>query len=122
MASEDLIDVKLEAFEMRIENKLCAPFTEFRLGRSLSPTRSQQGGSLDCKENPPKKEEHMKDPVSTRIRVDFPRWEDGDPTRWLSYVEGYFQYHRTLEASMVDIAAIHLKGDAIQWYNWFEHT
>ncbi|RWW57937.1 hypothetical protein BHE74_00035243 [Ensete ventricosum] len=23
---------------------------------------------------------------------------------------------------MVDIAVIHLEGDAIQWYNWFEHT
>ncbi|RWW13564.1 hypothetical protein GW17_00022706 [Ensete ventricosum] len=25
-------------------------------------------------------------------------------------------------ASMVDIAVIHLEGDVIQWYNWFEHT
>ncbi|RRT41640.1 hypothetical protein B296_00051770 [Ensete ventricosum] len=25
-------------------------------------------------------------------------------------------------ASMVDIATIHLEGDAIQWYNWLEHT
>ncbi|RWW16949.1 hypothetical protein BHE74_00023813 [Ensete ventricosum] len=29
---------------------------------------------------------------------------------------------RTLEASMVDITTNHLEEDAIQWYNWLEHT
>ncbi|RRT42068.1 hypothetical protein B296_00021557 [Ensete ventricosum] len=56
------------------------------------------------------------------MRVDFPRWEDGDPTGWLSCVKCYFRYHRTPEATMVDIAVIHLERDAIQWYNWLEHT
>ncbi|RRT61100.1 hypothetical protein B296_00014850 [Ensete ventricosum] len=54
--------------------------------------------------------------------VDFPRWEDGDSTGWLSCVECYFRYHRTSEASMMDIAAIHLEGDVLQWYNWYKHT
>ncbi|RWW83455.1 hypothetical protein BHE74_00008074 [Ensete ventricosum] len=56
------------------------------------------------------------------MRVDFPRWEEGDPTGWLSRAECYFRYHRTPMASIVDIATIHLKGDAIQWYNWLKHT
>ncbi|RRT44043.1 hypothetical protein B296_00010920 [Ensete ventricosum] len=43
------------------------------------------------------------------MRVDFPQWEDGDPTRWISRSERYFRYHRTLEASIVSIAAIHLE-------------
>ncbi|RRT63301.1 hypothetical protein B296_00015527 [Ensete ventricosum] len=55
MTSEDLIDAKLEAFEMCMENKLHALFVEFRLGRLLSSMRSQQGESLDHKENPPEK-------------------------------------------------------------------
>ncbi|RWW86190.1 hypothetical protein BHE74_00005040 [Ensete ventricosum] len=55
------------------------------------------------------------------MRMDFPRWEDGDLTGWLSCVH-YFYYHWTPEASMVDIAAIHLEGDTIQWYNWFKYT
>ncbi|RWV86985.1 hypothetical protein GW17_00051065, partial [Ensete ventricosum] len=29
---------------------------------------------------------------------------------------------QTLEESTVDIAVIHLEGDAIQWYDWFEYT
>ncbi|RWW62276.1 hypothetical protein BHE74_00030599 [Ensete ventricosum] len=56
------------------------------------------------------------------MRVDFPRWEDREPTGLLSHAERYFRYHRTPEASMVDLAAIHLEGDTIQWYNGFEHT
>ncbi|RZR89467.1 hypothetical protein BHM03_00017177 [Ensete ventricosum] len=50
------------------------------------------------------------------MRVDFPRREEGDLTGWLSYSERYFRYYRTPEASMVDIAVIHLEGDTIQWF------
>ncbi|RZS14878.1 hypothetical protein BHM03_00046630 [Ensete ventricosum] len=56
------------------------------------------------------------------MTVDFPRWVEGDPTGWLLHAKRYFRYHRTPEASMVDIAAIHHEGDGIQWYNWLEHT
>ncbi|RWV84847.1 hypothetical protein GW17_00053409 [Ensete ventricosum] len=62
------------------------------------------------------------DSVQPSMRVDFPRWKEGDPTGWLSCAECYFRYHRTPVASIVDIATIHLEGDAIQWYNWLKHT
>ncbi|RWW50789.1 hypothetical protein BHE74_00042917 [Ensete ventricosum] len=118
MASVDLIGTKLEAIKTRREDKLCTLFAEFRLARSPSPRRSQRGESSDRKENPPEKEEQATDSSYPRIKVDFPRCEDGDSTGWISPAECYFRYHRTSEASMVDIVAIHLEGDAIQWYNW----
>ncbi|RWV82482.1 hypothetical protein GW17_00056017 [Ensete ventricosum] len=62
--------------------------------------KSQQGGSPDHKENPLEKEEHVTDPTSTRMRVDFPQWEDGDPTGLLSRAERYFRYQWTLKAFM----------------------
>ncbi|RWV90752.1 hypothetical protein BHE74_00056434 [Ensete ventricosum] len=55
------------------------------------------------------------------MKVDFPRWE-GDPIEWLSRTERYFQFYRTVDATRVEIAAIHLKGNAIKWLNWFKHT
>ena len=55
----------------------------------------------------------MTDPNYPRMRVDFSRWEEGDPIGWISRVERYFRYHKTVDASMVEIAAIHLEGDAI---------
>ncbi|RWW23320.1 hypothetical protein GW17_00012439 [Ensete ventricosum] len=60
-----------------MEDRLCALFAEFRLGRSPSPRRSQRGESSDRKENPPEKEEQATDLSYLRIRVDFPstrRW------------------------------------------------
>ncbi|RRT64912.1 hypothetical protein B296_00041476 [Ensete ventricosum] len=121
MASEELIDAKLEAFEMRMKDKLYALFAEFSLGWPSSPRRSQQGESLDHKEDSQEKGESTTDPSYPRIRVDFPRWE-GDPIGWISRAKCYFRYHKTPNASMVDIVAIHLEGDTIQWYDWFKHT
>ncbi|RRT59112.1 hypothetical protein B296_00038775 [Ensete ventricosum] len=100
----------------------CALLTEFRLGRSPSPRRSQHGESFDHKENPSGKEDTTTNSPYPRTRVDFPLWEDGDPTEWISCAERYFCYHKTPEASMVDIAAIHLEGEAIQWYDLYKHT
>ncbi|RZS27679.1 hypothetical protein BHM03_00061186 [Ensete ventricosum] len=57
-----------------------------------------------------------------RIRVDFPRSEDGDLKGWLSRVERYFRYHQTPEISMVHITAIHLEGEAIQWYDCLQNV
>ncbi|RWW20917.1 hypothetical protein GW17_00014949 [Ensete ventricosum] len=48
------------------------------------------------------------------MRVDFPRWEEGDPVGWISRVERYFRYYRTLDDAMVEITVIHLEGDVIQ--------
>ena len=64
----------------------------------------------------------MTNPNYPRMRVDFPRWEEGESIGWISCTERYFWYHKTADASMMKIAAIHLEGDVIQWFNWFEHT
>ncbi|RRT81669.1 hypothetical protein B296_00000082 [Ensete ventricosum] len=102
-----------------MEDRLRALFAEFRLGRSPSPTKPKQGESS---ERPTKKEEQATDLMQPRMRVDFPRWEEEDSRGWLSRAERYFRYHQTPEASMVDIAAIHIEEDVIQWYNWYKHT
>ncbi|RRT67578.1 hypothetical protein B296_00020767 [Ensete ventricosum] len=122
MATDDAIDVKLEAFEARIENKLRTIFEEFRLGRLESPKISQLGESSYHEENQSEKGDQVQDPMYPRMRVDFLRWEHRDPTAWISHVEWYFCFHKTPDASMVNIAAIHLDRDTIQWYNWFEHS
>ncbi|RWW01149.1 hypothetical protein GW17_00035830 [Ensete ventricosum] len=40
----------------------------------------------------------------------------------ISCAERYFRFCRTADATRVEIAAIHLEGDAIQWFNWIKHT
>ncbi|RWW72533.1 hypothetical protein BHE74_00019655 [Ensete ventricosum] len=74
MASVDLIGVKLEAFEMRMEDKLCALFVEFRLGQSPSSRRSQCGESPDRKKNQLEKEEQATDSLYPCILPSMGRW------------------------------------------------
>ncbi|RZS01713.1 hypothetical protein BHM03_00031623 [Ensete ventricosum] len=122
MASEEAINAKFEAFESRMEEKIRSLFVEFSMGRPSSLRRSQQGETSDRRDDPQEQGYTILDPNNPRMRVDFPRWEEGDPLRWISHAERYFRFYRTVEATRVEIAAIHLEGDVIQWFNWFEHT
>ncbi|RZR74461.1 hypothetical protein BHM03_00037220 [Ensete ventricosum] len=117
MASEEVIDAKLKTLETQIEDRIHALFAKFSLGRPPSPRRSQQGESSNHKEDFQEKGGPMTDPHYPRMRVDFPRWEEGDPIGWISCAERYFRYHKTLDTSMVDIAAIHLEGNTIQLFD-----
>jgi len=54
------------------------------------------------------------------MKLDFPRWDEDDPSDWVSSAERFFRFHGTPEASRVDIASIHLEGEVVQWYDWFE--
>ena len=122
MASKEAINAKFEALEARMEDKIRTLFTELRLGRPLNPKKSYQGESSNQSNHAQRDDFQerggfMTDPNYSRMRVDFPRWEEGDPIGWISRVERYFRYHKTADASMVKITAIHLEGDAIQWFD-----
>ncbi|RWW39433.1 hypothetical protein BHE74_00055246 [Ensete ventricosum] len=105
-----------------MEDKLRALLTEFGLGRPRSLRRSQHSESSDHKENLLKIGEYKMDSPYPCMRMDFPRWEDGESMGWISRAKRYFRYYRTPNTSMVDITSINLEGDTIQWYIWFEHT
>ncbi|RWV94354.1 hypothetical protein GW17_00043114 [Ensete ventricosum] len=50
------------------------------------------------------------------MKVDFPRWEEGDSIGWISRAERYFRFYRTADSTRVEITAIHLEGNAIQYF------
>ena len=127
MASREAINAKFEAFEAQMEDKIRMLFTELRLGRPPSPKKSHQGESSNQSHQARRDDFQERGGFMTnfnypRMRVDFPRWEEGDPIGWISRAERYFRYHKTADASMVEIAAIHLEGDTIQWFDWFNYT
>ncbi|RWV94762.1 hypothetical protein GW17_00042670, partial [Ensete ventricosum] len=66
-----------------MEDKLHALFEEFRLDRSESLRRFQHGESSYHKENPTEKGDQAADSSCPCMRVNFPRWKDGDPTEWI---------------------------------------
>ncbi|RZR71849.1 hypothetical protein BHM03_00007908 [Ensete ventricosum] len=122
MASEKTIDAKLEAFGNRIEENIRSLFAEFSIGRLSNPRKSQHGETSDRQDDPQKQDHITSDLNNPCMKVDFPRWEEGDPIGRILRAERYFRFYRTDDATRVEIAAIHLEGDAIQWFNWFKHN
>ncbi|PWA84530.1 retrotransposon gag domain, Retroviral aspartyl protease [Artemisia annua] len=51
-------------------------------------------------------------------KIDFPTFSDGDPRGWILKAEKYFRYYNVLEEERVDVAAMHLEGDALDLYSW----
>ncbi|RWW42035.1 hypothetical protein BHE74_00052442 [Ensete ventricosum] len=122
MASEEAINAKLEAFGNRMEEKMQSLFAELSIGQLSNRRKSQHGETSDRQDDPQEHGHITSDLNNPRMKVDFPRWEEGDPIGRISRAEWYFQFYRTVDATRVEIAAIHLEGDAIQWFNWFKHT
>ncbi|RWV94507.1 hypothetical protein GW17_00042952 [Ensete ventricosum] len=114
MASEEAIDVKFKAFENHMEEKMRSLFAEFSIGRPSSPRKSQHRETSDRRDNPQEHGHNTSDLNNLYMKVDFPRWEEGDSIGWISCVERYFRFYRTADATRVEIAAINLEGDDIQ--------
>ncbi|KAD7480201.1 hypothetical protein E3N88_03337 [Mikania micrantha] len=51
-------------------------------------------------------------------KIDFPTFSGGDPRGWILKAEKYFRFYNTLDEEKVDVAAIHLEGDALDFYSW----
>ncbi|RRT32240.1 hypothetical protein B296_00055096 [Ensete ventricosum] len=120
MTTDDSLDAMLKAFEARMEDRFQELLREIRRSQSESLNKTQHGES--SKGSRSEKYDHGQDIGYTRMRVEFPRWEDGNLIGWISHAERFFHFHRTPEESKMEIASIQLKGDAIQWYDWYEHT
>ncbi|RRT77741.1 hypothetical protein B296_00001728 [Ensete ventricosum] len=113
MASEEAINAKFEAFESRMEEKMLSLFVEFSIGRPSSPRKSQHGETSDRQDDPQEHGHIIPNQNNPCMKVDFPRWEEGDPIGWVSCAERYFRFYRTANATRVEIAVIHLERDAI---------
>ncbi|RRT77752.1 hypothetical protein B296_00005279 [Ensete ventricosum] len=122
MASYEAINFKFEAFESRMEENMRSIFVEFSMGRPSSLRKSHHGETSDRRNDSQEHGHITSDPNNPCMKVDFPRWEEGDLIEWISRAERYFWFYQTVDATRVEIATIHLKGDAIQWLNWFKHT
>ncbi|RZR85774.1 hypothetical protein BHM03_00012812 [Ensete ventricosum] len=76
---DDKIDARFKAFEARIQNRLQELFSKFKRSLSKNPNKSQHDESSSLKGNISEKYDQGQDTRYPRMRVEFPRWEDGDP-------------------------------------------
>ncbi|GKG24627.1 hypothetical protein Tco_0395255, partial [Tanacetum coccineum] len=51
-------------------------------------------------------------------KITFPTFSDGDPRGWILKAEKYFRYYDIPEEEKVDVASMHLEGDALDFYSW----
>ncbi|KAJ0561743.1 putative nucleotidyltransferase, Ribonuclease H [Helianthus annuus] len=51
-------------------------------------------------------------------KIDFPTFSGGDPRGWVVKAEKYFRFYDTSDDDKVDVAAMHLEGDALDLYSW----
>ncbi|GKD20019.1 retrotransposon gag domain, retroviral aspartyl protease [Tanacetum coccineum] len=51
-------------------------------------------------------------------KIDFLIFSGGDPRGWLLKAEKYFRYYQIPDEEKVEIASMHLEGDALDLYSW----
>ena len=59
---------------------------------------------------------------SKTAKLEFPRFEGGDPTGWFARVDQFFEFQATSETQKVMLASFHLEGEANQWWRWMSRT
>ncbi|PWA71311.1 hypothetical protein CTI12_AA281900 [Artemisia annua] len=55
-------------------------------------------------------------------KIDFPIFSSGDPHGWLLKAEKYFKYYQIPDEEKVEIASMHLEGDALDLYSWLSNS
>ncbi|GKB03765.1 retrotransposon gag domain, retroviral aspartyl protease, partial [Tanacetum coccineum] len=53
--------------------------------------------------------------------IDFPNFSGGDPRGWLLKSKKYFRYYQIPDEEKVEIALMHLEGDALDLYSWLSN-
>ncbi|KAI6694685.1 hypothetical protein NL676_022395 [Syzygium grande] len=51
-------------------------------------------------------------------KMEFPKFEGGDPHGWILKAEKYFRYYEMPDELKVDVAAMYLEGDALDLFAW----
>ncbi|XLU46183.1 hypothetical protein S245_040997 [Arachis hypogaea] len=54
------------------------------------------------------------------VKLDFPRFDGRDVLGWIFRAEQFFYYYNTPDEDRITIAAIHMDGDAVSWYQMMQ--
>ena len=56
-------------------------------------------------------------------KIDLQKYDgEGEPTGWIQQAKQYFLFYQIPPAQQLLIASFHLKGDALQYFQWLQHT
>ncbi|MFS7989117.1 putative nucleotidyltransferase, Ribonuclease H [Helianthus anomalus] len=54
-------------------------------------------------------------------KIDFPIFSGGDPRGWLLKADKYFRYYQIPDEEKVEVASMHLEGDALDLFSWLSN-
>ncbi|GJX59437.1 retrotransposon gag domain, retroviral aspartyl protease [Tanacetum coccineum] len=54
-------------------------------------------------------------------KIEFPSFSGGDPRGWFLKAEKYFRYYHIPDEEKVEVASMHLEGDALDLYAWLSN-
>ncbi|KAF8411003.1 hypothetical protein HHK36_003542 [Tetracentron sinense] len=103
---EDLTGVLAEILQKLTALESKQTSTEGKCGEGVESSQSWSAGTIQ----------------SRTLKLNFPTFEDGDPFGWIYQAEQFFAYHRTNQEERLIIASFHLKGEALQWFRWYEKS
>ncbi|RWV81066.1 hypothetical protein GW17_00057553 [Ensete ventricosum] len=86
-----------------VEEKIQFLFAKSSVGRPSSPRKSQHGETSDQRDDPQEHGHIIPDQNNPFMKVDFPRWEEGDSIEWISSMAHYFRFYQTVDATRVKI-------------------
>lgn len=56
------------------------------------------------------------------LRLEFPRFDGGDPSEWILKAQQFFSYFGTPENQKLELASFHMEGKALTWFCWLKDS
>lgn len=53
------------------------------------------------------------------MKLEFPHFDGANPSGWLFEAKQYFTYHQVPSEQWFTIASFNMKGEALDWYRWY---
>ncbi|XP_028191387.1 uncharacterized protein LOC114377177 [Glycine soja] len=57
-----------------------------------------------------------------KMKLDVPRFDGTDPSRWIFKIHQYFEYHGTPAHERLTIASFYMEGQALAWFQWMANN
>ncbi|GKD26537.1 retrotransposon gag domain, retroviral aspartyl protease, partial [Tanacetum coccineum] len=114
----DPVAVQLAAIAKKLES-IDALQKDVAALKSQSQNRDKSGNGSGKQDEGDSSWHHQR--YRPHNKIAFPTFSDGDPRGWILKAEKYFRYYDIPKEEKVDVASMHLEGDALDFYYWISN-
>ena len=93
------------------------------LTRSMDRLQDPSTSTSTNSKNSASSSSHSSQPFQMRqVKLDFPRFDGTDPLNWIFRAEQFFSYYDTPDPQRLTIAAVHMEGTVIPWFQMLQKS